>query len=519
MKSWRGKLVWLLPTIIVLVAVSLLFSHNYQKVTEPPDENWSRALDIGTTPVLRTPNVGIHDGSPSVSFLTKDGIQQNIYNEQYEIKEQNSYDIPVDKFTQFYIGTNKVIFADYYRMYDQETGDKITDVQAFYPLENGVFYRNEDKIYSFDVNEFASKELLSLENPKASVHMAETDSGTYLLTDEVTSSGNLLTYYQVDKNNITPLGEATFSVKESEQVNNIQFTSKNDSYQLLVTTIQKQSQSGKIQNYYYYAEAPFGENPNLTRVDFQDPYSTNELKEISDLSIYNTENGPVLLFKANGWTDTLFRPGPQFNIYQATLSESSGTTVTRLSNTPSFSNFPVRLNEQTVLWVDNGGDDHKLLLASSKPEVIERADQVTKQGLLLASGKTIGMLSSGLFALIISTFWFLWPLLFMIFIMFSKADALDQDRSWVLYTAILIYLVAAIVARDPMFSEALLARAPEYLSFPGSPILFLLGFAGIAYGILKTGARSKDWSNPIQLTYFIGMHVLFITVFFGPYLM
>ncbi|GEN54270.1 hypothetical protein [Halobacillus faecis] len=519
MKSWRGKFVWVLPTIVVLVAVSLLFSHNYQEVTEQPDENWSRALDIGTTPVLRAPSVGIGEGSPSVSFLTKEGIQQNIYNEQFEVKEQNSYDIPVDKFTQFYLGENKVIYTDYYSMYDQETGNKITDLQAFYPLETMAFYRNEDKIYSFDVEESNSEELLPLENPKASVHMTETEAGTYLLTDEVTSSGNLLSYYQVENNNINPLGEATFSVKESEQVNDIQFATKEDSYQLLVTTIQKQSQSGKIQNHYYYAEAPFGENPNLNKVNFKDPYSTDELKEISDLSIHNTDNGPVLLFKANGWTDTLFRPGPQFNIYQATISEGTSTTITRLSNTPSFSNFPVRINDQTVLWVDHGGKDHNLLLTSSKIEVIERADQITKQGLLLASGKTIGMLSSGLFALIISTFWFLWPLLFMIFIMFSKADALDQDRSWVLYTGILIYLVAAIVARDPMFSDALLARAPDYLSFPGSPILFLLGFAGIAYGILKTGARSKDWSNPIQLTYFIGMHILFITVFFGPYLM
>ncbi|MEC3882498.1 hypothetical protein VKA52_02015 [Halobacillus sp. HZG1] len=519
MKSWRGKLIWLLPTIIVLVAVSLLFSHNYQKVTEPPDENWSRALDIGTTPVLRTPNVGLYEGKPSVSFLTEDGIQQNIYNEQYEIQEQNSYDIPVDKFTQFYIGENKVIYADYYSMYDQETGDKLSDIQAFFPLENSVFYRSEDKIFNLDVSESTSEELISLDNPKASVHMAETNSGTYLLTDEVTSSGNLLKYYKVEKNSINPLGEITFSVKQSEQVNDIQFTTKENSYQLLVTTIQKQSQSGKIQNHYYYAEAPFGEKPNLNRVNFQDPFSANELKEVTDLSIHNTESGPVLLFKANGWTETLFRPGPQFNIYQATISDRSTTTVTRLSNTPSFSNFPVRINEQTVVWVDNGGEDHNLLLASSKPEVIERADKITKEALLLASGKTMGMLSSGLFALIISIFWFLWPLLFMIFIMFSKAEALDQDRSWVLYTGILIYLVAAIVVRDPMFSEALLARAPDYLSFPGSPILFLLGFAGIAYGILRAGARSKDWSNPIQLTYFIGMHVLFIAVFFGPYLM
>ncbi|CDQ21292.1 hypothetical protein [Halobacillus karajensis] len=349
--------------------------------------------------------------------------------------------------------------------------------------------------------------------------MIETENGVYLLIRMVSIEGNQLTYYQVKGNNLQKLGENAFAVKGSEEVRDIQFTVKNNMYHILVSTLQKQSQSGEVENDYYYAEGPFEEDPNLNRLSFSDPFSSTELREVSDLSMEYTEDGTLLLFKATGWTETRFRENTQFNIYQAKIKNNNETEVTRLSNTPSFSNFPIRVNPDTIIWVDHGGENHNLLVSSSRPEVITKADQVTKQALLHTSGKTIGMLSAGLFALLISIIWFLWPLLFMIIIMFTRVEAMDQDRSWVLYTGIFIYLIAAIWTKDLLFSESLLSRAPEYLSFPGSPILYLLSFGLISFAMLKIGSPTKDWSIPVQLTYFIGVHVLLITVIFGPYLL
>jgi hypothetical protein len=69
-------IVWLAPMIIILTAVSVLFSKNYQEVTQPADDNWSRALKIGTTPFTQEPYVHQTEGGQlSVAFLTAEGVQ------------------------------------------------------------------------------------------------------------------------------------------------------------------------------------------------------------------------------------------------------------------------------------------------------------------------------------------------------------------------------------------------------------------------------------------------------------
>lgn len=518
MKKMKRKLVWLLPTVVVFIGISLLFSQNYEKVTEPPDEEWSRELEIGKTPVLRSPNVNALDGQPTVSFLTEQGIQQNVYDEEYSLTDQVTYDVPVDKFTKFYINESRMIYADYYSLYDEETGDKITDIQSFYPLESQALYMNEQKLFAIDMDNLDSTELLTIENTHTKLLAEETQTGTYLLTSEVTTAGNQLTYYMLENNEVEKLGESQFTLNDSEEIRDIQFTIHDDTLQLLVSTVLKQSASGKMQNFYYYSEGPINEKPNLSKVAFDDPFSNHELREVSDVKIQSNNDGSLLFFKAIGGTETTFRESDQFNIYQAQIQSEGQSVVTRLSNTPELSNFPVSIDDRTVVWVDHSGEGHRLLLASKNSDVIEKADQITKRSLLHALGKTMGMLSYSLFTILISIFWFLWPLLFIIILMFIKKDALDQDRSWVLYSGILIYLIAAVLVRDPMFPDTLNGFAPQYLSFPGSPLFFLLGFALLSYGILKTGAKVRDWSIPIQLTYFISMHILFIAVFFGPYL-
>ncbi|SFJ40602.1 hypothetical protein SAMN04487936_10258 [Halobacillus dabanensis] len=518
MKKVKQKLVWLLPTMIVLIGISLLFSQNYDKVTQPPDEEWSRELDIGKTPVLRRPNVSSQDGQPTISFLTEQGIQQNFYDKDFNMTDQVTYDVPVDKFTQFYINGNRMIYADYYSLYDEKTGDKITDIQSFYPLESQALYMNDQKLFAIEMDNLESTELLTIENTHTKLLAEETQSGTYLLTSEVTKAGNQLNYYMLENNEVEKLGESQFSLNDSEEIRDIQFTIHDDTLKLLVSTVLKQSASGKMQNFYYYSEGPVNENPNLSKVTFNDPFTDGELREVSDIKIQSLNKGSLLFFKAIGATETTFRESDQFNIYQAQIQSEGQSVVTRLSNTPELSNFPVSIDDRTVVWVDQDGEGHRLLLASQNSDVIEKADQITKRSLLHALGKTMGMLSYSLFTFLISIFWFLWPLLFIIILMFIKKDALDQDRPWVLYSGILIYLVAAVLVRDPMFPDALNRFAPSYLSFPGSPLFFLLGFALLSYGILRTGAKVRDWSIPIQLTYFISMHVLFIAVFFGPYL-
>ncbi|WP_281976032.1 hypothetical protein [Halobacillus litoralis] len=518
MKKLKGKVIWLLPSIIVLFGITLLFMENYNEVTEPANEEWSRELEVGLTSVLRTPTTHLLDEKRSITYITEDGVQRNIYDDRYNLLNKEVYNIPVDKFTEFYFDNNRLIFANYHNIYDEKSGEKITEIDQFFPLKNQILYTKDQEIYILDTDQFESTPLLGLDD-NTSLQVQQSGNGTYLLTHKVDENGNQMKYYEFTEGEVNKLGESEFSILGTEEVRDIQFTFQNDSYHLLLTTVQKQSMSGKASNYYYYAETPFGEDPDLKKMSFQDPVGNAELREVSDLIMKSDKNSTTLLFKAIGSTETRFNEPDQFNIYKSLIDKEGTQQITRMSNTPDISHHPTWIDGETIAWVDNGGDANKILISSMDPSIIEKADRVKQSSLIHALGKTMGMLSFSFLALIITMFWFIWPFLFLVVLMFSSNRAMEEDHSWVLYTGITIYMLAALIVRDPIFSDRLLAAAPQYLSFPGSPFLFIIGFALLAFAILKSGARIRDWSISIQLTYFIGIHVLLVTIFFGPYIM
>lgn len=519
MKTLRLKLVWILPLIIIAAGVVLLFFENYQEVTEPADQDWSRDWEIGETTAVKQPHIQKTDDGIQISYLTESGITRHTYDDNYTEMDEQQYTIPVDKFTSFYIENDKLLYSDYYSLYRGDTEEKLTDIDGFIPTSSAALYQKENALYTIDPANYESRQLMTLTSSDSKVRTSETDEGTYLMEEYTDEEGRHLHFFEHVDNEVKKIGEAAFLPSGSESIKDIQFTIQNKEATVLISTVQKQSASGQMENHYYYGTTSFQEPLKTTSLSFIDPVSSKPLKEISDMSLHPQKEGTSLLFKAVGATNTRFGENSQFNIYKAPLGTSGVEEITRISNTPDLSTHPVQIQEDSVVWVDKGGDSHKLLLSSQNPEIIEKADTWNSRVLLGALGKTMGMLSYSFFGLLIMTFWYIWPLLFLVILMFVKRDALDQDRTWILLTGIAIYLAAAILVRSPLFSEKLLARAPDYLSFPGSPILFILGFALIAFGILKTGAKQRDWSIPVQITYFISVHVALITIFFGPYVL
>ncbi|ARI76690.1 hypothetical protein [Halobacillus mangrovi] len=520
MKKIKSIMVWLAPTIIIMIAISVLFLENYQDVSEPPDDNWSRGLKIGKTSFEQEPFVHqTEDGQRSLSYLTNDGVQQNIYNDNYELISDKAYDIPVDKFTSIFVNDDKLIYSDYYSMFNGETKEKIQDITDFFPLKEKLLYKKENALYLLHTDEMTSTQLFELQDNNASLIVDQSEQGVHVISQSNNTDGNLLTFYQLNENKIKEIGSTSFDVKSSEEVKDIQFTTHNCNYLLLMSTVQKQSSSGKMTNFYYFADTPIGETPDLKQISFKDPHGNRELRELSDIKMKIIDDKPTLLFKAFGSTKTTFKDALQFNIYKAEVSSESTPTVTRLSNTPNSSSNPVWLDDKTVVWIDHGGEENnRIYLASTDQTVIDRTSGITQSVFIQSLGKTIGMLSYSFLAAVITVIWFIWPLVFIVFITIANNRSLDQDQSWIFYTGVLIYLVAALIFKGTIFTDAVMANAPSYLSFTGSSFIYLIGFALASLVILRYGAKVRDWSTLVQLTYFIGIHVSFITVFFGPYL-
>ncbi|TGB02195.1 hypothetical protein [Halobacillus salinus] len=521
MNKLKKSMTWIAPILIVIIGIVILFNENYQEVTEAPSEGWSREIQLGTTPNASEPSLSTtEDGDYSVSFITNDGAKQLIFDPTFEIVSDESFDIKVDKFTEIYLNGDVFLYSDYYAMYNGNTGEKITDIQDFYPLKDQVFYRQDNRIYQLHTDTMESEEIINVENEKTEVLIQQTEDQTHIATNNIDQSGNHLTFYKVKDGSVSEMGTTDFTINAIEEIKDIQFALNGSEYALLVQTFQKQSMAGKIQNYYYYDESNFNEALELGRVEFMDPASSMELKEISDVEMNYTPQGGELLFKAFGSTKSMFQESAQFNVYEAKLTEGTEPDVRRLSNTPKSSLEPAWLTKDTVIWVDRASDgENNILASSSRPEIIDKAATMTMPVFLQALGKTMGMFSTGLFAIVVSMIWFIWPLLFLCVVMFTNSKAMDNDRPWVFYAGAFIYLGAATIFNDFMFGTNGMASAPDYLVFPGSSYIYLIGFAILSFAILQAGTSIRKWSPAVELSYFIAIHVICITMFFGPYLL
>ncbi|GGF32595.1 hypothetical protein GCM10010954_34750 [Halobacillus andaensis] len=505
--------------MIIFLGITLLYYENYQKVTEPPSEEWSRELELGLTPSTNDPVVKETESGIDAAYLTNHGVHKISYNENLTREKESSFSIPYNKWTKFYIDREHLIYSDYYAMYNGKTNDKIADINQFIPLEDSIIFQENLDVNLYDPATSESAHLLTLENEQMKLHTFETQENTYLLTEYNGNGNTELTFYDISSNEIDKIGSSEFTAKNSEVVNDLQFTIQDGNYALLLTTYQKRNMSGSPTNYYYYSNQPLNENPEFNELDFNDPHGSKNLSEISDIRLNFSNNTMKMLFKGYGETDTQYKSGRQFNIYEAELIETSPVNVTRLSNTPESSAYPQWVNDNAIAWLDIKGDENQLLFASTDETIIGKASEVSGHYFMDALGKTLGMLSYSFLTLIVALVWFIWPMVFMLFIMFGRSSALDQDRGWVFFSGASIYLLAAFFFKDRVFTPDLMARAPEYLSFLASPFIYILLFALLAYIILAVNKKSIDWSVSVKLSYFIGVHLLFITVFFGPYLL
>src|SRR5699024_1944532 len=303
-----------------------------------------------------------------------------------------------------------------------------------------------------------------------------------------------------------------------QTVENIDFAINDDNLSYTLETVQKQSQ-GSPEFYTYVAETSLSSDqvPSLKSLTFPDPAGRGSLSEASDITVSYQNETVQLLFSAGGFTETKYRKNQAFNVYSATITDRGEIQSARKSNSPKGAVDPQWLNESTVMWLEQGAERNEVFVSSSNPSIIDKASGLRQDDWLRALGKTFGMLAKVLITILVTTIWFICPVVFIVLMYLIKGRKLDEDNSWFFYAGIAIYMLAVFIFRGIVFIDRMLARAPDYLTFAGSSYIFILVFALIAFIATQSTKATRDWHAPARIIYFAGAHILMLVTFFGPY--
>jgi hypothetical protein len=518
-KKFSTHLYWIIPGFILVFGLLLLFYQNFSKVTEPPAPDWSRALMVGVTDLNKLPPVKVTEEGEFVFTRFEGGkLATTTLGKDFKVIDQKTYDIPVDKWTQVYQHEETIIYFDFKNIYDQDKNKIVTDVEKFYPLETTILYVKENVLYQLTPESKQSEKIIDIDLKKLNIIPQENAEGVYLLVYSSDPNGVDLTLQQLTNGKINSVYQTRLKVDPGKVVNDISFALENQTLALLLQEELESTQGNpEFFNYFMQTTITSKDTQSLYELTFQDPAGTNSLTEVSDVILTFKNGEPTILFHANGRTETQFNDKTTFNIYTAVINEDGSTKTERRSNTPEISTNPQWMDEETIAWVDLDGDGHKIKISSSNKDAISDLIEFTQDDWLHTLGKTLGMVTSSFFAIAFSVIWFIWPILFIVFMYMFRNRIADRDPAWYFYTGIGLYAVAAIIWKNQFFVDNIYTNAPTYLTFTGSSYFYLILFAIIAYWLTNHTKRANDWSGTIRIMYFVGIHILLLTIFFGPY--
>ncbi|MEH7180316.1 hypothetical protein [Neobacillus vireti] len=520
-KKFADKLYWIVPGVIMVLGILLLFYENFSDVTEHPAENWSRALTVGETDLNQLPPVKITENGDFVFTRFEDGkLATTTLGKDFTIKDEQTYNIPVNKWTQVYQQDDTIIYFDFKNIYDQDRNIIVSDVEKFYPLDTIILYVKNKILYQLSPETKKSEIVMDIDLAKLNIKPQQNEDGVNILTYSSDPTGVDITLQQYlnGKNNI--LYQSKIKVDPGKVVNDISFALEDQKLALLLQEELQSTQGGNPEffNYFMLTSLSIPNTQNAKVLTFDDPAGNKSLKEVSDVVLTFRNDKPTILFHADGRTQTQFNDRTTFNIYSAEISESGATKTERRSNTAEISTKPQWINEETIAWMDLDGKGHKIKLSSADINTIDPLIKYTGDDWLQALGKTMGMLTSSFFGIAFAVIWLIWPILFVVFMYIFRNRIADRDPAWYFYTGIGIYAVAAIIWRNRFFVDNIYTNAPGYLTFTGSSYVYMIIFAVVALSLTMYTKKVNEWAGTQRISYFVGIHIILLTIFFGPYI-
>ncbi|SIS60127.1 DUF4870 domain-containing protein [Salimicrobium flavidum] len=510
------KKYWTLPLLVVMIGIAFLAFQNYQEASTPPSDSWSREAQIATSTVRSGLDGKQTDEGVRLAHFTDDALNLHTYDEGLNSTKEKSIPVQSTKGAEVFTGNTYSIYYAGGGLYRSDTEEQLARSEVFLPTENGVVYVEEQTARYMDGDTLETTIIAENVSDSSSLQAYDSEEGLVVSISEAEDNDIFTTVYQRNGEKISVLEEMDIELSPSLKMEEVYPLVQNGSAKLLVSAVPAFTRSSGEKSFFLTEEE--GDGTPLVSISFPDPQvEGSSLQEVEDLLVFSKNGLPTFLFRAQGYTETKTGGTEAFNIYEGT-TENGSLSITRLSNTPRLSVNPEMVNDGMVAWLDIGADTNTVFMAASDEHESFPAPAITGDTLLRTAGKTLSMLTTGLMTIFLTVLWYAPPLLLIGAWMFRRRNPFDDEKEWSFYVSVAFYTAVALLFHQHLFKSQVLAELPEFLGFPGSPFVLIIGFSLVAFGIVKVSGMEKWWSIPGRVAYFIGLHVLFMTVYVGPYL-
>jgi hypothetical protein len=305
----------------------------------------------------------------------------------------------------------------------------------------------------------------------------------------------------------------SYEKSSTDKIYNFRFAEAKEKIHLLYTYYSSKQGTKSFKTYYGAAPVSSLNEISYQPISYKDSANNYKLENPKYQQLNIEKGNPAVLFAAAGPVSNKKVAG---NIYNAVL-ENGKWKANRISTTKDFSSYPLRADDQTIFWLKaKSVTDFQVYAASKDPDVIKESQSIQKQDVYSAifDACTASMVS--FIAMTNAFVWIVPPILFLGFLYFVRIDMIEDEKPWVKWLSVALFILTQMYVIQSLFNKQFYTFAPDYLTFNGSSFVIPVVVSVIALYVMQL-VKNKDWGLFAQVSYFIGVTVLFQLFVVGTY--
>ncbi|WNB92223.1 hypothetical protein [Bacillus sp. NEB1478] len=513
--SSRNRKATFLPITIVILLFGLVVWNNIRQETKLPAENWSRSISVPANSNSTEPIVHKEDDQYVVYTHQNDGIKKTILDEKLDVKAEKTINLPIDERSHFWSNGEQYAFiSSGGELIVSEGGkNKVIDKNAEYlaAAKDRFAYSKGNEVYVYDPKTSESK-LIFTANERIAELTGQPESSSFLaVAGEKVKMESFFLHDQNGKYDASNI--LSYEKSSTDKIYNFRFAESKEKLHIIYTFYSSKQGTKSFKTYYGAAPLSGLNELSYKQISYKDPAYNYKLENPKYQELYVQDGKPAVLFAAAGPVSNKKKAG---NIYNAVLADGKWT-ANRISTTKDFSSYPLKADDQTVFWLNaKSVTDFQVYAASKDPEIIKESQSIQKQDIYSA---LFDACTASIISFIAMTNAFVWvvpPILFLGILYVVRIDMIEDEKPWVKWLSIVLFILTQVYVIQSLFNHQFYTFAPDYLTFKGSSFVIPVVVSIIALYVMQI-VKNKDWGLFAQVSYFIGVTVLFQLFVVGTY--
>ncbi|MGD6968011.1 hypothetical protein ACQCVP_16410 [Rossellomorea vietnamensis] len=502
-----------IPLLAIIALIAALFFHQLSSMTKLPNQEWSRSIPFN----FEGQESPITFQRQNEVYLTNvDEVRKFTIGEGLTIEKTETLSMDIPRGYPFWTdGTEFITLSGGQLTLTADGKTEVIDeeVTGIAAKEEQVLYWKQGAVYEYKPADGAASELHTFTNEILDVVFG--NDGSYAVIHQK-DTVNAEVFYVSSTGEMASSPVLTVKNSTYDQLGSLVLHSDGD--EVTIVFGRKMRTGGSLSFNMFKAAGKVSSLEaaplSAQKLNFINE-ETNAKLQSPDYARIVSLNGELnLIFTAEGQ-----RVGDNRSIrlYAGELADGTQIAARPVNTNQNVAQNPMKINEESLLWISFNGDYYQLYGASQNSKVKAASIELAAEDWKLSAYNAFLMLFSSMVTVLTASYW-LFPSLTLLLVLYiwSPNTFEKEEINWVEYASIALFLVMPFTYMSRAMNSFFYEVAPFYYTFPYSGAILLVAISLVTAIIWKVG-RDPEWGTFAGVFYYMLVYMMLYIFSIGPY--